>query len=223
MNQQPSSNSQSETHGRTFTHQSSTTKIVNIKTRKQAIWIKSIGRQTARSPSSKLVEKQIVACHGTMNNPPLPEEILAIYPKDQSLNMIELNRKHGTMNPETGRMMDPVVFWRREKEDGHTTQVSSQDEKTAEAFRKPASADCIMAHLLRMSTFLTLKGTSKDAPEGDPQTLFILSDYTDRLLDRKTRETDLFLACDHFIETEADGFFPTVARLLKQVEKEASA
>ncbi len=73
-----------------------------------------------------------------------------------------------------------------------------------------------MAHLTRLSAILHLKGS---AAEDGIQAAFLLSDYTSRLVDEKALEVDVFLACEHFIETTDDGFFPTPARLLKQVKR----
>lgn len=72
-----------------------------------------------------------------------------------------------------------------------------------------------MAHLTRMSAILTIKGSAEDGL----QSAFIMNDYTTRLLDAKVLEVDLFLACEHFIETSEEGFFPTIAKLLKQATK----
>lgn len=199
-------------------------KTVHVTSKKQATWLKSIMRGKARASSSKLVELQIVTRPGTSRNPPQPEDILATYSKEDALSPMEATKRHGAPHPETGILQSPVVFWSRKSEDDPTVSTAiTQDERTAEAFKKPASEDCILAHLMRLATFLTVKGTAKDAPEGDPQALFILSDYTVRLQAEKTREVDLFLACEYFIETEEDGFFPTIARLLKQVKKEATS
>lgn len=110
-----------------------------------------------------------------------------------------------------------VVFYARVKGDEYVSSTRSQDQLTADAFSKPASADCILAHLVRMSGHLHLKGASKD--DDGTQAVFLLTDYTARLVDAKVLEVDLFLACEHFIETETDGFFPTIAKILKYLDK----
>lgn len=214
LTRSPEGSQRAQPHGSTTTAgQSHTGKIVNITTPKQAAWVKSLLSRKARAPSCKPVWMQIVASHGTLNNPPKPEDVLAMYPEKEALSLLQLAQKHGTMNPETGRMMDPVVFWgRRDSEEvQHVSTVKSDDDRKAEAFSKPASGDCILAHLTRMAAILQLKGTKDDAT----QAMFILSDYTDRLVEAKALEVDVYLACEHFIETNVDGFFPTPAALLK--------
>jgi hypothetical protein len=93
----------------------------------------------------------------------------------------------------------------------------NKDRALLEAFSAPASVDCIMAHLIRMSAILHIKGAGKD--DDGSQSLFLLSDFTTRLHAEKVLEVDLFLACEYFIETEETGFFPTYAKILKQLGK----
>ena len=115
-----------------------------------------------------------------------------------------------------------VVFWGRssDAEPEHVSTAKTQDELTAAAFSKPASGDCIMAHLMRMSAILRINGAGKG--DHGVQSAFLLSDYTGRLMEAEVREVDLFLACEHFIETNDDGFFPTISKLLKYVGKAAN-
>lgn len=94
----------------------------------------------------------------------------------------------------------------------------TQDQLTAEAFSSPASADCILAHLMRLAGHLHVKGTQNSKEnEPDPHALFLITDYTTRLKSENALEVDLFLACEHFIETEVDGFFPTFAKLRRRI------
>lgn len=71
---------------------------------------------------------------------------------------------------------------------------------------------------MRLSAVLHVKGAGKD--DDGTQALFLLADFAGRLLDEEVLEVDLFLACEHFIETEESGFFPTYARLRKAIVKE---
>lgn len=96
-------------------------------------------------------------------------------------------------------------------------ETTDPDERVAKAFSPPASVDCILAHLIRLSAILHVKGAGRD--DDGTQAIFLLSDFAGRLHDEKVLEVDLFLACEFFIETEVDGFFPTYAKLLKQVGK----
>jgi hypothetical protein len=183
-------------------------KVVNVITKKQAQWIKSLKRERPLSQTSKPKWTQIVTRPGTVTTSPQPSEVWATYPKGSYLSPTEIAKKH----PEHGI----ILYGRHAGDAQHVSTAKTQNQLTAEAFAKPASSDCIMAHLIRATAILHLKGA---AAEDGVQSAFLLSDYTTRLMEIKTTEVDLFLALEHFIETNEDGFFPTIAKLLKYVGK----
>lgn len=136
---------------------------------------------------------------------------LASYSKESALCPLDLRNRHGNK---------AVVFWSKDTEGSDLVRAEEkpQDQITAEAFLKPATKDCILANLMRLSAVLHVKGAGKD--DDGTQALFLLADFAGRLLDEEVLEVDLFLACEHFIETEESGFFPTYARLRKAIVKE---
>ena len=183
-------------------------RVVNVTTRKQATWIKCNMRQTSPLRLSKPEWKQNVTRLGTAN-PPKPEDIIASYPQSEAKSPLEIWKLHGN---------NAVVWWQR-LEAGTETAASpakTQDELAAQAFRVPASSECILAHLLRMSGHLHVKGAG--GTSDGTQSAFLITDYTDRLLEAKVLEVDLFLACEHLIEATEDGFFPTFAKLKRQID-----
>lgn len=184
-------------------------KVINITSKKQAIWIRSLMRGKPQGEKFKPTLTQIVTRPGTATTTISDKDILASYPRGDYKSPMELDRLH----PERG----PVMMRRETEPRSFSTAVKTQDEMTAEAFSKPASPDCILAHLMRMTPFLHIKGAAKD--DDGFQTTIFLSDLTTRLKDEKVLEVDIFLACEHFIETEVEGFFPTIAKFLKQVGK----
>lgn len=146
---------------------------------------------------------------GTVNNPPKPEEIIATYYGKDIPSPFEIEKKHG---------YGCVLFRSSVPVSEHKPQSPTQDELAAEAFNRPATEQCILAHLLRASALgLRLNGCEKDSD--GTQAFFILTDYAKRLVAEKAREIDIFLALEHFIEHDEKGFFPTFAALLKRVKK----
>lgn len=67
-----------------------------------------------------------------------------------------------------------------------------------------------MAHLKRLSMHRHLKGD-------DDQKAFLLADYTRRLCAHHATELQVFDAVEHFIENDGNDFFPTYAKLHKEV------
>ena len=194
--------------GPTNTSQPRAGKVVHVLTKKQAQWIKSKMRQTERPQLSKRVWMQIITNPGTKSTTIGPEDILAMFPEGSYKNQMEIAKLY----PGHG----PIMYGKRDDGTATLPTTKTQDQLTVEAFSKPASGDCILAHLTRMSAILHLKGSTE---EDGLKSAFLLTDYTSRLLDMKVLEVDLFLACEHFIETNEDGFFPTIAKLLKYVGK----
>lgn len=72
---------------------------------------------------------------------------------------------------------------------------------------------------MRLTAMKPIKGTNKDSSDdGDAQTAFLLNDYSDRLLEEKITEVDLFLALEHFVEDDDNDFFPSYAKIKKRIK-----
>ena len=98
------------------------------------------------------------------------------------------------------------------------SENQTEDDRVVDSFSKPAWKETIMAHLVRATALIPIKGTNKDSdPDGDMQSAYILKDYTTRLIDREVTELQLFLALEDLIEKEE--FFPSYAKLNKAIEK----
>ncbi|TXH43377.1 MAG: hypothetical protein E6Q97_34185, partial [Desulfurellales bacterium] len=106
------------------------------------------------------------------------------------------------------------VAYRQERESRALTEADPQDKRLIEAFSQPASKECILAHLMRATAHMPIKGTNKDSDdEGDMHTAFLLHDYTTRLVHHGVLEVDLFIGLEHFIEQGDNDFFPSYAKL----------
>lgn len=175
-------------------------KVVNITSLKQAMWIKS--KLQAPKPSSTFTVNwtQIVTCRGT-------GKILSERSKEHQLSPIEIDKQ----------FPNSQISYRRETSSrALSSELAPEDRRLIEAFSAPATADCIMAHLLRVSVHLPIKGTNKESSEdGDMQSTFLLSDFTTRLIYHKVTELQLFLALEDLITTEE--FFPSYSKLHKKI------
>jgi hypothetical protein len=74
----------------------------------------------------------------------------------------------------------------------------------------PCHHETISAHLLRLAAHRHVKGD-------DTQLGFLIADYAKRLVSEKVTELQLFNACEHFIENDDNDFFPSFAKLKKQL------
>ncbi|MCK4815346.1 hypothetical protein KA005_06215 [bacterium] len=96
--------------------------------------------------------------------------------------------------------------------------MSDEDKALIEAFSKQASKETVLAHLMKATIHLRIKGTGKNAgASGEAEAAFLLGDYTMRLFENKVTELNLYLGLDHFIENGDNDFFPSYAKLHKQI------
>lgn len=200
--QQISSNSLSEIAGRTSTPPSETNPPgATIQNRAQATRIRSEMREQRRSTSYGEWMVRIREASSKGNYGPIISEMPATQlpsPFDRS---------------KTYPVGHTVSYF---KSEGGATQPSP----AAEFHTRPAHKETIMFHLQRLSMHRHLKG-DKD------QGVFLLADYTRRLCAHQATELQVFDAVEHFIENDTNGFFPTYAKLHKEVfgkiEKEEKA
>lgn len=169
---------------------------VTISSLKQAISIRS-QLQGARLDSSSLPKPswtQLVICTST-------EKILSELPKERALSPLEVTKQFG---------LNSRIAYRKEASSRALTS------KPSSPYLEPASTDCILSHLMRVTALLPIKGTTKDSSEeGDVQTTFILMDYTRRLHHYRVTELDLFFALEELMTSEE--FFPSYAKLHKKI------
>lgn len=97
------------------------------------------------------------------------------------------------------------------------SSLSPEDQRIVVAFKSPAGAETILAHLMRATALIPIKGTNKDSSDtGDVQTAYILNDFKNRLMEMQCTELKLFLALDALVEVEE--FFPSFAKLKKALD-----
>lgn len=212
----PEDSAKGQRHGSTMTDGPTTTakprgpRVVSVTTKKQALWLKQLMQRKQPQNISTGKWQQIVMPRGTATTKINRADALEINPQGSYKSPIELSKKY----PE-----GYVVIMGRDSAEAvcNTSTTKSQDDLTAEAFSRPASKECIIAHLIRMAQHKPIPSAARrDSDQGDDtQTMYMISDYTERLLAEKTREVDLFLACEHFIEDDSSDFFPSYAKLLK--------
>lgn len=195
-------------HGLTMTDgQTSTSKVVNVTTLKQAIWINSKLQAEKPANSSTAEWRQIVMLLGT-------ETIISDLPRSSQLSPLEIIQKWPGQRTQT-------LMKREINKTSMMTMAgeTNEDARFRIAFGSPASKDTIIAHLMRLAALKPIKGTNKiSADDGDVQTSFIVLDYTARLLEDKVREVDLFIALEHFIEDDDSDFFPSYAKIKKRIK-----
>lgn len=184
-------------HGSTTTDGQSTTPAslhgINIKTKAQAIAIRSELQASERSQNSKV--NWWVKVHRKQRNSWRLGEVLHECWKEDLPCPMHLERDYAPY---------AVVMHRVEQPDTGPAHTSVDE------FRKPAYLATIMAHLMRMSAHKHIKGDEK-------QKAFLLKDYAQRLFEMKVLEVDLFLACDYFISEDDSEFFPSFAKLKKSL------
>lgn len=187
-------------------------KVVNITSLKQAIWIKSrmqgISRSKTSSERREIFWTQVIAkVEGCKMG-----EILAEYQQGSHLSPLEVSKLYPQGH----------VWMRRETTSRALTSESAEDTRLIAAFSAPAGKETILAHLVRASAILPIKGTNKDSKdEGDTQTAYLLSDFTSRLIHNKVTELQLYLGLEDIIEKEE--FFPSYAKLHKAIFGKAEA
>lgn len=94
---------------------------------------------------------------------------------------------------------------------------NDEDGRFRKAFASPASKETILAHLMKATISLPIKGTNKDSPEeGAMQTMLIINDTVEHLLDAKVTEVDLFIALYQLADTEE--FFPSISKIKKRLK-----
>ena len=194
-------------------------KVVNITTLKQATWIKSKLQQIKLSKTSNSRSSMTSSSSWTQvireRSADGTGKILAEYrEKSRHLSPTEVWKQHGG---------DAQVSMRKETTStALTSESSSEDASFVRSFSSPASKETILAHLVRASALIPIKGTNKYSSEdGDVQTSYLLTDFSLRLMHNKATELDIFLALEALIETEE--FFPSYAKLHRAVFGKAEA
>lgn len=88
--------------------------------------------------------------------------------------------------------------------------MTNEERETVRFYTTPCHHETIALYLTKLATHRHVKGD-------DTQRGFLIADYTKRLTAERITELQIFNACDFFIENANDDFFPSYAKLKKQL------
>lgn len=202
MTQESFLNNQSETHGKTFTSQKSTTNPagIHVKTKSQARQIRQwqqsrwqakhsarsgknwtqIVREKNRKGEGAILEENFSGSHKC------PIDLIKLYPNGFDV----------FLSPEAT---------------GTAVQTLSPEDSRMAFYENPAHEETIMALLARLAMLKPPRGMK------ELERAYVLKDYTSRLLFHKAKEIDLFEAIENIVETDPSDFFPNYQKLHRRI------
>ena len=88
--------------------------------------------------------------------------------------------------------------------------LTTEDRETVRFYTAPCHHETVAIYLTKLATHRHVKGD-------DTQRGYLIADYTKRLTAERVTELQMFNACDYFIEDDSNEFFPSYAKLKKQL------